>query len=213
MEHKKHSGQGTRVCVCVCVGVVGSFHTFPGAFPFNWVSLKSSTHSSRDVRGRRQPRARVAAFCRNEAFAGITHNSDPGGEVPHVACSGGSIRKPARTAFLWAFTFACVKSKTSCSLIFYPNIAPEGTRPFRMVVLKVRSPDPQHRCRLRSCHKDHAPRPLKMLSKGVADLNCHEQKVKVITGSQGEPHTRMFTAALVTTAKTWKQPKCPLTED
>ena len=30
---------------------------------------------------------------------------------------------------------------------------------------------------------------------------------------QKDTHTPMFTAALFTIAKTWKQPKCPLTEE
>ena len=46
---------------------------------------------------------------------------------------------------------------------------------------------------------------------GILLLGIYLEKTKVLT--QKDTCTPMFTAALFTIAKTWKQPKCPLTDE
>ena len=50
------------------------------------------------------------------------------------------------------------------------------------------------------------------VSKMLIDI-VNDQDSRNKTGIQKETCTPMFTAALFTIAKTWKQPKCPLTDE
>ena len=58
------------------------------------------------------------------------------------------------------------------------------------------------------------PHPLKwvLLTKIRVAISCNSPTAGHISG-QNDTCTPMFTVALFTMAKTWKQPECPLTEE